>query len=73
MKQSHFPLGTVIAERQIALYDQTGGKRLVAARLEAPVRNSFGPFLGESLRNRSSSQMERASLGGGLALPVRSS
>jgi hypothetical protein len=38
MKNSEFPLGTVIAERQVPLYDQTGQQRMITVRLGAPVR-----------------------------------
>jgi hypothetical protein len=38
---NHFPLGTVIAERQVTLYDQTGKERIVTVRLGAPVEVQF--------------------------------
>jgi hypothetical protein len=35
--QSRFPLGTVIAERRIQLYEQTGEERWITVRLGSPV------------------------------------
>ena len=33
MEKSDFPLGTVIAERQVTFYDQAGKKQIVTVRL----------------------------------------
>lgn len=41
MQPGHFPLGTIIAERQMTLYDQTSAARLITVRLGAPVAVSF--------------------------------
>jgi hypothetical protein len=38
MENGDFPLRTVIAERQVTLYDQTGEERIITVRLGAPVR-----------------------------------
>jgi hypothetical protein len=41
MEKSDFPLGTVIAERRMTLYDQAGKERQIAARLGEPVLVQF--------------------------------
>jgi len=37
-ENSDFPLGAVIAERRVTLYDQTGEQRIITVRLGAPVQ-----------------------------------
>ena len=37
MQPGHFPLGTIIAERRITLYDQRGEERAITVRLGSPV------------------------------------
>jgi hypothetical protein len=41
MSTEPFPMGTIIAERQIAAYDEKGEKRAIVIRLGAPVRVRF--------------------------------
>jgi hypothetical protein len=37
MMPSRFPLGTIIAERRMALYEQTGEERWITVRLGSPI------------------------------------
>jgi hypothetical protein len=37
MPQTQFPLGTIIAERRVALYEQTGEERWISVRLGSPI------------------------------------
>jgi hypothetical protein len=41
MENGDFPLGTIIAQRQVTLYDQTGVERIITVRLGAPVEVRF--------------------------------
>jgi hypothetical protein len=42
MMLNRFPVGTVIAERRIALYEQTGDERWITVRLGSPVGVHLG-------------------------------
>jgi hypothetical protein len=42
MMPNRFPLGTVIAERRIALFEQTGDERWITVRLGSPVGVHLG-------------------------------
>jgi hypothetical protein len=37
MPPAQFPLGTIVAERRVALHDQTGAQRWISVRLGSPV------------------------------------